>query len=52
LHLLDAGHTEQTGDPGSGADHFLADPQSEGDLPENSETSSYFGNGHAQADAS
>ena len=52
LYLLDARETAQTNDPGTELDHFLADPQSEGDLTEVSETASSFGAPHPQADAS
>jgi hypothetical protein len=52
FQLLDARATAQTSDPGSGGDHFLADPNLEGDLPETSETQSLLGAPHAQADAS
>lgn len=52
VQLLDAGNTEQTPDPGTGGDHFFADPQGEGDLPETSESASAFGSPHANLDAS
>jgi hypothetical protein len=52
LQLLDARATAQTADPGTGGDHFISDPNGLGDLPETSETHSFFGNAHPQADAS
>jgi len=52
LQFLDVQATAQTSDPGAGIDHLISDPQSEGDLPEVSETVSAFGTPHAQADAS
>ena len=52
LYLLDARETAQTNDPGLGADFFLSDPNSGGDLREISETVSSWGNAHANADAS
>jgi hypothetical protein len=51
--LLDARETAQQNPdgPGTDIDAFLADPQSNGDLPETSETANAFGTPHAQADA-